>query len=76
MDEKQFAGMCAEGNNEIWHNRMGHLNMQDVRKLFGNEMVTGLDLKGKNDVLKICEPCVFGKQSRKPFPARTELRSN
>ena len=76
VEEKQFAGMCAEDIKEIWHNRMGHLNKQDMRKLVSKEMVTGVDLKSKNDVLKMCEPCVFGKQSRKPFPARNEHRSN
>lgn len=76
VEKKQFAGVCAEDDKEIWHNRMGHLNMQDMRKLIAKEMVTGLDLKSKNDVLKICEPCVFGKQTRKSFPTRNEHRSN
>lgn len=76
LEEKQFAGVCAEDNKEIWHNRMGHLNMQDIRKLIGKQMVTGVELKSKNDVMKMCEPCVYGKQSRKSFPARIEHRSN
>lgn len=38
-------------------------------------MVTGLDLKNKESVLKFCEPCVYGKQTRKPFPTVNERRS-
>ncbi|KAJ6643484.1 Copia protein, partial [Pseudolycoriella hygida] len=33
LEDNRLAAVCAEDNKEIWHNRLGHLNMQDIRKL-------------------------------------------
>ena len=53
---------------ELWHKRLGHLNVKSVRSLQG--MVIGLDLgKSPPNVESFeCEGCVEGKQARQPFP--------
>lgn len=59
VEQGEFAGLSAEDNQVIWHNRMGHLNIQDLQKLVSKDMAMGIDLKS-NHVSSLCEPCVFG----------------
>lgn len=63
---------------ELWHRRYGHLNAKSLDQVFRSGMVIGvncpLDENGKNVVM--CEPCVLGKQTRKPFPVRESKRSS
>ena len=53
-----------------WHRRLGHLNMQDVKKLV--RMSTGMDPKKATFLEKseppheLCESCMIGKQHRTP----------
>ncbi|XP_045447465.1 uncharacterized protein LOC123655756 [Melitaea cinxia] len=55
-------------NSEIWHRRMGHLNINDLNKM-KNGAVTGISFKdcasSKNK--SNCKVCCEGKQSRLPF---------
>lgn len=48
-----------------WHERFGHLNEPDLKELIGKGKVQGAKVKS----LPICEICIKGKQSQKPFPA-------
>lgn len=63
---------------ELWHRRYGHLNAKSLEQLFRCEMVTGVKCPvGANDNnIIVCEPCVLGKQTRKPFPACETKRSS
>ena len=51
---------------EIWHQRYGHLNHNDLMLPQKNIMVEGLIIL-KNDHVE-CEACVLGKQHREEFP--------
>ena len=50
---------------DLWHKRMGHLNMQSLKH--AEKVVLGLP---KLDVSKgkLCEGCALGKHHRFPFP--------
>lgn len=63
---------------ELWHRRFGHLNARSLEKLIRDEMVTGLKVDGavKTKDMVVCEPCVVGKQTRKPFAVRDGKRSS
>lgn len=53
---------------ETWHRRFGHLSASGLEQLVRNEMVVGLKAnvrKGSEEI--ICESCVAGKQTRRPF---------
>ncbi|UYV68405.1 hypothetical protein LAZ67_5004222 [Cordylochernes scorpioides] len=64
----QFTRMCIDKNSsEIWHNRFGHLNFDDLRKLQRENLVNGLP-KGEFKSITSCETCIRGKQTRLPFP--------
>lgn len=74
-----FAGVSGNLNDssqQLWHFRLGHLNTADMKKMISNDMVIGLDKVNMNESEKFCESCVYGKQTRLPFPKRTEARSN
>lgn len=57
----------------LWHRRMAHLNYADVKRL--STLVDGMGVM-INDAEAVCEPCVFGKQSRKPFNSTGGARSS
>lgn len=50
----------------LWHQRMAHLNFNDLNKL--TECTDGVKL-AENKNKMICEQCQKGKQCRLPFPA-------
>lgn len=59
------AFIVVKGSNELWHRRLGHINMTTVTKM-SKGAVEGIkdDLSG---VLDFCECCVKSKQCRLPF---------
>lgn len=67
--------MIANGDSEtqLWHLRYGHLNINGLKLLREKEMVFGLP---KLESLVFCEGCVYGKQSRKPFPVGKAWRAS
>lgn len=67
--------LVAKGLDEIqlWHLHYGHLNVNGLKLLNKKDMVVGLPEMGKLD---LCEGCIFGKQSRKPFPVGKSWRAS
>ena len=58
----------------LWHQRLGHLNVQQLKQTVAKCHVTGIDLSD-SDRLDFCEGCVEGKMSRYPFKPVGEIRS-
>ncbi|KAM1689141.1 hypothetical protein EV2_037740 [Malus domestica] len=58
---------------EIWHRRLGHLNMKALMQLQEHDMVTGLPELRVNST--VCEGCAIGKHSRDAFPKETNWRA-
>ena len=61
-------------NLKVWHRRLGHLNVQDLRKADQNKAVLGVDL-GKSECKLECEICLRGKMTRTPFPKKSERKT-
>lgn len=59
--------LLASKKNEsiMWHLRYGHLNVKGLQLLNKKEMVYGLP---RIELLELCEGCLYGKQSKLPFP--------
>lgn len=74
--EKAFAGVADGDNQKLWHSRLAHLNVYDMKKLITNDMASGLEKFTVNINEKFCEPCVNGKQCRLPFSKKNVIRSN
>ncbi|KAG8928182.1 hypothetical protein FRC01_006358, partial [Tulasnella sp. 417] len=64
----------------LLHRRMAHIGSHRLKKLVKLEMANGIipkDLAKLDTALpKICEPCLAGKQHRKPFPHSTSSTSH
>ena len=63
------VAMCKLGETKeaIWHRRYGHLGTKNLDQLAKNQLVEGFDYDATKKEI-FCEPCVSGKQHRKPFP--------
>ena len=61
-----FAISDAKIDNsaELWHCRMGHANMPDIRRL--QHLVLGVSISPKHK-LEFCESCILAKLKNKPF---------
>ena len=59
---------------EVWHKRLGHVNLDALKNVSSSDLVDGFDIKGKKDKF-FCEPCQFGKAHKLPFNRVTEQRN-
>ena len=56
-----------------WHLRMGHLGENNLKRMFREQMVRGLEQDSGNlGSLAVCEGCMQGRQTRNPFPENEE----
>ncbi|KAL7725874.1 hypothetical protein ACLKA6_016425 [Drosophila palustris] len=70
VEESGEFGHVAIGkqtNIKEWHERFGHLNEKDLKEVIRKGRIQGVQANLKED-LAICEVCIKGKQSQKPFP--------
>ena len=61
----------AAVNISLWHQRFGHLGYENIKRLCRNGMVTGMKMTGEKPNGP-CEGCLTGKQTRLPFPKKSE----
>jgi hypothetical protein len=75
LDVARPVCLAARGKEEAWrwHARMGHINMNALRKLAWEEMVRGLPPIEQVD--KLCDACLAGKQRRNSFPEVARYRA-
>jgi len=67
-----FTHGKGAGDIEIWHKRVGHVNVQRLKLMEKQNLVGGLPKFGIEEVmLKVCEACHLVKQIRHPFPVQT-----
>ena len=73
---KEIASTVLEERNDadLWHQRLGHLNKQQLIRIADKELVSGMRIP-KNAQLSFCEGCVEGKMHRLPFKPVGEIRS-
>lgn len=62
-----------QASQEVWHKRLGHLNLRSMN-LMKNGLVTGMDFD--NTTFSPCVACITGKQTKLPFPKKSQSRSN
>jgi len=64
-----------DGALELWHRRLGHLNIKGVHAL--QNMVSGMNLGNMPCPTSsfLCEGCIEGKQHCKPFPSDGGMRA-
>ena len=63
----------------LWHQRFGHLNLNDIKRLSRNDdVVIGMNVNKNVHFYdeQGCEPCALGKMHRLPFPKHSENRAS
>lgn len=61
-----IQGELMYTDSEKWHHKLAHLNFNDMLFLKNCGLINGHIKKS------FCEPCIFGKQHRKPFEKRKD----
>lgn len=51
------------------HERLGHLNIMQVKQVAASDAVTGLSISNPKETLNACVTCTEAKQTRSSFPA-------
>ncbi|MCO5577430.1 hypothetical protein L7F22_031262 [Adiantum nelumboides] len=52
-------GSGIDADIEIWHKRIGHANVQRLKTMQSQKLVTGLPVFKVADMQKVCEACQF-----------------
>ena len=74
-EQLKYDNACiASDKLSLWHQRYGHLNINDLSLLSRNNVVVGIDSVKKDSNFQ-CEPCALGKMHRLPFPKRSLSRA-
>ncbi|KAH0819226.1 hypothetical protein GEV33_003565 [Tenebrio molitor] len=72
IDELSEESRVSQTRSQIpmslqeWHERFGHLNEKDLKNIIRKQKVDGIDIMA-DEALPVCETCVKGKQTWKPF---------
>lgn len=61
-------------DHDLWHQRLGHLNKQQMMEIIQKDMAMGISLS-KQGTVSMCEGCIKGKMNRQPFKSVGEIRS-
>ena len=53
----------------LWHHKLAHHNLTDVKALIEHKLITGIKLDVKTMPDPLCEPCLAGQMHADPFPS-------
>lgn len=65
-------GLANKQSIELWHRRLGHRNIPDIRKMFHQNLTKGDVVALQGQPPSFCEACVIGKAKRLPFPKQSK----
>lgn len=72
MQAQSPAAPRGQSTQQVWHRRLAHLNSRSM-ELLRKGMSTGISYD--NNDFKSCVSCIVGKQSRLPFPKKSQTRA-
>ena len=58
---------------DIWHKRIGHVNIQKLKTMQAKGIVGGLPIFKYDGSNHMCDACQFGKQARLPFSRDSQM---
>ena len=74
QEQVSVASDADSCTNNLWHQRLGHVNEQLLQEMVNKELAKGVTIS-KSAKLSFCEGCIEGKMHRKPFKAVREILS-
>jgi len=73
LDMAPLLDIAAVASLQLWHERLGHVNVAGIKRMIKNKDIDGL--KCSSMVVKdVCEPCVYGKAAMTPMPSAGGVR--
>ena len=61
-------GFKTDIDIELWHKRIGHINLQKLMGMQSKGVVIGLPTFKEKEINGVCGACQFGKQHQHLFP--------
>jgi hypothetical protein len=74
-DPQIFYNKETIDDNELWHQRLGHLNFSDMLKIVAKDIVKGLPKMEKTGK-GICGSCQLGKQTRAAHKKTSDIQTS
>jgi len=68
LDMAPLSDIAAVASLQLWHERLGHVNVAGVKRMIKNKDIDGLKCSSMA-VKDVCEPCVYGKAAMTPMPS-------
>ena len=63
MKSAMYAkGQRADTDIELWHKRIGHINLQKLMGMQSKGVIIGLPTFNEKEIASVCEACQFRKQ--------------
>lgn len=63
------ANVAMTKNEVLWHNRLGHADVNGIRRLARDDVVIGLELEKGVKTEHVCSDCMKGKMAKLPSRA-------
>jgi len=73
LDMAPMSDIAAVASLQLWHERLGHVNVAGVQRMIKNKDIDGL-MCSAMAVKDVCEPCVYGKAAMTPMPSAGGVR--
>jgi len=67
LDMVPMSDVAAVTSAQLWHERLGQVNVAGVKRMIKNKDIDGLKCSSMA-VKDVCEPCVYGKAAMTPMP--------
>ena len=75
-DTLSIASLAQDTDSiSIWHQRLGHADSRNIRRMFNLKIVDGLKLSVDPTENHVCPGCAKGKMHRLPFYSSTSLKA-
>ncbi|PPQ83509.1 hypothetical protein CVT25_006999, partial [Psilocybe cyanescens] len=58
-----------------WHRRFGHFSKRTIKEMATKNLVDGLQITPGDEELGMCEDCIYGKQTNRPYDEKVTPKS-
>lgn len=73
VDNTKCLLLKKDSDSALWHSRLGHVGLENLRSMISKRMVTGIP--NISIEKETCNSCLLGKQTRTSFPNATSYRA-
>lgn len=74
VKKQQECNSATVNDTKLWHERLGHLNLQSLKETDKLNAVSGMQINHSTEFF--CEACEYGKQACKSHPSSSRLKTS